>query len=90
KNGPVTVGYVTKTSLWQRIILSQDVEDQFVPAVQEKADAGNLSKDVKSVALILTPHASEADSRTHFTAFEMQEDGDVSTGTVRHILPLRK
>jgi hypothetical protein len=32
-----------------------------------------------------TPHSSNADNRTHFTAFFMKKDGDASTGTVRHI-----
>ncbi|KAJ5776723.1 uncharacterized protein N7511_001734 [Penicillium nucicola] len=71
----VKVGYVDKTDAWNRVYLSPEIQEKF-KATSAK-ELSSLKPETDMVALQETPHASESDNRTHFTAVEIDGKGSV-------------
>ncbi|KAK3904459.1 hypothetical protein C8A05DRAFT_42450 [Staphylotrichum tortipilum] len=85
KYGTVTVAYVQETDAWRRTFLSSKAAAEFTAAVEKEAKSGALGPDVTTVALMRTPHESDKDARTHWTAFAVKNN-DLNQGTTRHIV----
>ncbi|KGO73768.1 hypothetical protein PITC_039790 [Penicillium italicum] len=71
----VKVGYVDKTDAWNRPYLSPEIQAKFKATSEKKLSS--LKPETDMVALQETPHTSESDNRTHFTAVEMDGNGVV-------------
>ncbi|KAK0125549.1 hypothetical protein ONS95_000443 [Cadophora gregata] len=71
----VGVGYVEKTDIWTRSFIDSGVQKQFAAAAQQHMDS--FRTDTTAVALQETPHKSNSDNRTHFTAVELNAAGKV-------------
>ncbi|KKK12848.1 hypothetical protein ARAM_006572 [Aspergillus rambellii] len=71
----VKVGYVDQTDVWKRVYLSPEIQMKF-KATSEK-HLSSLKAETDMVAFQETPHTSESDNRTHFTAVEIDGKGSV-------------
>ncbi|EED15819.1 conserved hypothetical protein [Talaromyces stipitatus ATCC 10500] len=71
----VAVAYVTKTDAWERMILSQDVQTEFVTVAEKYKDT--LKPETVKVAMKEAEHPSQADPARHFTVFELDKDENV-------------
>ncbi|KAG5305245.1 hypothetical protein I7I50_05579 [Histoplasma capsulatum G186AR] len=82
KNGKnLHVKYATQTTAWARLLLSRNVQQNFVKAI-EKAD---VPEGAASAILAETEHPSESDSKDHFTTVYEDENGNyIST---KHVYP---
>ncbi|KAJ9150521.1 hypothetical protein NKR19_g5228 [Coniochaeta hoffmannii] len=72
----VQVGYVDRTDQWKRVHLNEEVQRKFKDATEQ--NLSSLRSDTEVVALQETPHKSERDNRTHFTAVELDGSGKVT------------
>ncbi|KAK2005317.1 hypothetical protein LZ32DRAFT_597317, partial [Colletotrichum eremochloae] len=72
----VQVGFVEKTDIWHRKFLNNEVQVKFANAAEGYIDT--FKSDTKAVALQETPHKSQSDNRTHFTAVELDGTGKVT------------
>ncbi|KAI1865298.1 uncharacterized protein JN550_008346 [Neoarthrinium moseri] len=72
----VQIGFVDKTDIWNRTVLSAEVQQKFTKVAEGYIDT--LRPDTNTVALQETPHKSESDNRTHFTAVELDGSGKVT------------
>ncbi|KAK2735652.1 hypothetical protein FQN55_002163 [Onygenales sp. PD_40] len=71
----VKVGYVDQTENWKRTHLSPETQQKFKNTTEKLLPS--LKVDTDTVALQETPHESESDNRTHFTAVEIDGEGTV-------------
>ncbi|EEH05385.1 predicted protein [Histoplasma capsulatum G186AR] len=87
KNGKnLHVKYATQTTAWARLLLSRNVQQNFVKAI-EKADVpeGAASAILANNKISETEHPSESDSKDHFTTVYEDENGNyIST---KHVYP---
>ncbi|EGE01160.1 hypothetical protein TEQG_08568 [Trichophyton equinum CBS 127.97] len=65
----IKVGYVEQTDIWKRITISPEIQMKFEEIVEK--NLSSLREDTEMVALQETPHSSESDNCTHFTAVEI-------------------
>ncbi|KAK3046088.1 hypothetical protein LTR09_012403 [Extremus antarcticus] len=80
----ITVEYVDQTTAWKRPtgFPSASTKDTFAAVVDKNSDSF-MSETVK-VAMKESEHQSDKDKRMHYTAYELDKDGNV-IGT-KHIV----
>ncbi|KAK2801614.1 hypothetical protein FQN50_007675 [Emmonsiellopsis sp. PD_5] len=71
----IAVAYVTKTDTWERLNLSQTIQDEFATVAEKYKDT--LKPETVKVAMKEAEHPSQSDSARHFTAFELDKDEKV-------------
>ncbi|KAE8352418.1 hypothetical protein BDV28DRAFT_157885 [Aspergillus coremiiformis] len=71
----VKVGYVEETDVWRRIHLSPETQQRFIETTGKYLSS--LKAETDMVALQETPHGSDSDDRTHFTAVKINGQGTV-------------
>ncbi|KAI0402010.1 hypothetical protein F4802DRAFT_578101 [Xylaria palmicola] len=72
----VQVGYVDRTDFWVRSQIHSGALRDFKKIAVRYIDT--LRSDTQMVSLQETPHTSISDNRTHFTAVEINQDGEVT------------
>ncbi|KAF1808532.1 hypothetical protein P152DRAFT_509776 [Eremomyces bilateralis CBS 781.70] len=71
----IAVAYVTKTDVWERPFLHQSTQDEFVEVAEKYKD--DLKPETAKVAMKEAEHPSTNDPTQHYSAFELDKDGNV-------------
>ncbi|WPH03101.1 Hypothetical protein R9X50_00597600 [Acrodontium crateriforme] len=65
----IDVGYVSKTDVWERLLLAESIKNDFASVVEKYKDT--FKPETVEVVMKEIEHESPSDQRTHFSALEL-------------------